>query len=220
MRSALAVVAALALLLAACSTPSLSGSGRTHVVRRGETMWSISQRYGTTVERLARANRLRDPSQIRIGQRLVVPSRREAPRRSGGSTWTATHPRGRNGTNSFIWPVRGKITSGFGVRNGAHHDGVDISVRKRTLVHAAEVGRVIHSDNSLAGYGNLIIVKHRGALSSVYAHNHKNLVRVGDFVEQGQVIAESGQTGRASAPHLHFEIRRSGRAVNPLGYLR
>ena len=116
--------------------------------------------------------------------------------------------------------MRGSITSGYGVRNGAHHDGIDISVHKRTPVRAAEAGRVVHSDNKLAGYGNMIIVKHVGTFSSVYAHNHKNLVRVGDFVEKGQVIAESGKTGRASAPHLHFEIRRDGKAINPLSYLQ
>jgi murein DD-endopeptidase MepM/ murein hydrolase activator NlpD len=66
----------------------------------------------------------------------------------------------------------------------------------------------------------MIIVKHAGAFSSVYAHNHRNLVKVGEFVEKGQVIAESGQSGRTTAPHVHFEIRRNGKAVNPLTYLR
>ncbi len=224
MRAPLAVVCLGALVLAACSTPSPPASSRTgsriHVVRRGETLWSISQRYGTSVKRLARANRLPDVTQIRAGQRLLVPSRAEAPRKRAGGVWTATDPRGRNGANAFVWPVRGTITSGFGVRNGAHHDGIDISVHKRTRVRAVEAGRVIHSDDSLAGYGNMIIVKHRGAVSSVYAHNHRNLAKVGEFVEKGQVIAESGQTGRASAPHLHFEIRRDGRAINPLSYLQ
>ncbi len=223
MRPALLAGSLLALLVAACSTPAPYGpsrSGGVHVVRRGETLWSISQRYGTTVERLARANRIRDVTAIRAGQRLVLPSGWRAPRTGSGNVWTATNPRGANGSNAFIWPVRGTITSGYGVRNGAHHDGIDISVHKRTPVRAAEAGRVVHSDDRLAGYGKMIVVKHRGAFSSVYAHNHKNLVRVGDFVEKGQVIAESGQTGRASAPHLHFEIRRDGRAINPLSYLR
>lgn len=215
----------LVLLLAACARPSpppYSPDGspvRIHVVRRGETLWSISQRYGITVDQLARANRIRDVTQIRAGRRLKVPARPRVARERSPNTWATAHPRGRNGSNAFIWPVRGEVTSGFGVRNGAHHDGLDISVPKRTPVHAAEAGRVIHSDDSLAGYGHMIIVKHVGAYSTVYAHNQRNLVKVGDFVEKGQVIAESGKTGRASAPHLHFEIRRNGGAVNPLSYL-
>lgn len=215
----------LVLLLAACAKPSpppYSPDGsplRIHVVRRGETLWSISQRYGTTVEWLAGANKIRDVTEIRAGQRLKVPANSHGPRERSGNTWVKTHPRGQHGSNAFIWPVRGEITSGFGVRNGAHHDGLDISVPKRTPVHAAEAGRVIHSDSSLAGYGNMIIIKHAGDYSTVYAHNQRNRVKVGDFVEQGQVIAESGKTGRASAPHLHFEIRRDGAALNPLSYL-
>ena len=120
----------------------------------------------------------------------------------------------------MIWPVRGPVTSGFGMRDGANHDGIDISVTRGTKIRAAEAGRVLHSDNDLAGYGNLIILKHKGSLSSVYAHNRKNLVKAGQFVEKGQVIAEVGRTGRTSAPHLHFEVRRSGTAVDPLEYLQ
>jgi murein DD-endopeptidase MepM/ murein hydrolase activator NlpD len=86
-------------------------------------------------------------------------------------------------------------------------------------VRAAESGRVIHAGDPLAGYGNLIIVKHTGRYSTVYAHNRKNLVRQGEFVEKGQVIAEVGDSGNATSPHLHFEVRENGSPRNPLGYL-
>ncbi len=79
---------------------------------------------------------------------------------------------------------------------------------------------MVHSDNSLAGYGNMVILKHAGVYSTVYAHNRRNLVKVGEFVQRGQVIAEVGRTGRSTAPHLHFEVRKNGRATNPLDYLR
>jgi murein DD-endopeptidase MepM/ murein hydrolase activator NlpD len=105
------------------------------------------------------------------------------------------------------------------MRRGAHHDGIDISARAGAAVRAAESGRVVHADDSLPGYGKLVIVKHTGPYSTVYAHNRKILVRVGEFVKKGQVISEVGQTGRASAPHLHFEIRRDGAPGNPLDYL-
>jgi murein DD-endopeptidase MepM/ murein hydrolase activator NlpD len=217
----------LVLLAAACSTPEPqlarrqpAAERRIHIVRPGETLWAISQRYGTTVEALAQLNDLADPTRIRTAQLLVVPAQRSVPRARREDPWSERDPRGKSdGSHRFRWPLSGDVTSSFGVRNGAHHDGIDISVRSGTPVRAAEAGRVIHSDDSLAGYGNLIIVKHAGAFSSVYAHNRRNLARVGEFVEQGQLIAESGQTGRASAPHLHFEIRRDGRPLNPLIYL-
>jgi murein DD-endopeptidase MepM/ murein hydrolase activator NlpD len=118
------------------------------------------------------------------------------------------------------WPLSGRVTSGFGMRNGAHHDGIDIPARMGSVIRAAESGRVVHADSSLAGYGNMIIVKHTGDISTVYAHNSRNLVHVGDFVDKGQIIAEVGQTGRTTAPHLHFEVRRDGKPRNPVDYLR
>ena len=88
-----------------------------------------------------------------------------------------------------------------------------------TPICAAEAGRVIHSGGGLGAYGKVVIVKHSGRYSTVYAHNRKNLVRKGDFVEKGQVIAEVGRTGNASGSHVHFEIRRDRRARDPMTYL-
>ena len=210
------------LLLLACAKPPTLHPSRTHVhiVRKGETLWSISQRYGSSVDAVALANRLSDPTQISIGQRLMVPASHRTLRKRSGNPWMSSDPRGRSARQVFEWPTRGRVTSRFGMRNGAHHDGIDVSAREGASIQAAESGRVIHSDDRLSGYGNLIIIKHAGLLSSVYAHNRRNLVKVGEFVDKGQVIAEVGQTGRVSAPHLHFEVRRNGRAVNPLDYLR
>ena len=118
-----------------------------------------------------------------------------------------------------MWPVQGRITSGFGRRRFDHHAGIDIAAPSGSRVRAAEAGRVVHSDNKLSGYGNLVIIKHAGSFATVYAHNRKNLVRVGQFVDKGEVVAEVGETGRASAPHLHFEVRRNGKSENPLRYL-
>ena len=79
---------------------------------------------------------------------------------------------------------------------------------------------MIHADASLAGYGKMIVIKHAGRLSSVYAHNRKILVEVGQFVAKGEPIAEVGETGNATTPHLHFEIRSDGSPRNPLDYLQ
>ena len=139
--------------------------------------------------------------------------------KTAGRGWSEADPRGRAGGNRFTWPVEGRVSSAFGMRNGAHHDGLDIPSRTGTPIHAAEAGRVIHSGNKLQGYGNMIIIKHAGVYTTVYAHNEKNLVEEGDFVDKGQIIGKVGDTGRASTPHLHFEIRRDGRAQDPVGYL-
>jgi murein DD-endopeptidase MepM/ murein hydrolase activator NlpD len=189
-----------------------------HVVRPGETLWRISRGYGTTVEAIAQANGISDVTRIGAGQRLWIPTDGVArPAKPAG--FGAIDPRGRTAANSLIWPLAGRITSGFGMRDGAHHDGLDIKAPEGTAVRAAEAGRVVHSGNSLSGYGNMIILKHAGSLATVYAHNRRNLVRVGEFVEKGAVIAEVGRTGNASTPHVHFEVRRNGSPMDPLDYL-
>ena len=118
----------------------------------------------------------------------------------------------------FAWPVKGKITARFDSRHDSLNDGIDIAAASGTPVRATLAGQVIYSDH-LRGYGNLIIVRHRGGFASVYAHNRKNYVRQGQKVSRRQVIAEVGVTGRVTTPLLHFEIRRNNVARNPLSYL-
>ena len=117
-----------------------------------------------------------------------------------------------------MWPVRGKITAKFDPRHDSLNDGIDIAAPSGTPIRATLPGEVIYSDK-LRGYGNLIILRHRGSYASVYAHNRRNLVRKGQKVTRRQVIAEVGATGRVTTPHLHFEIRRGNIARDPLSYL-
>jgi len=195
-----------------------------HVVARGETLYRISKRYGSSVESIMSANGISDVHSIPVGARLLVPTGGvgASPRRTvDAGTYASRDPRGRSaGPANFAWPVHGVVISEFGLRRGAHHDGLDIKAPAGTIVRAAEAGRVIHADASLSGYGKLIIVKHAGRLSSVYAHNRKMLVRVGQFVEKGDAIAELGQTGNATVPHLHFEIRSDGSPRDPMEFLQ
>jgi murein DD-endopeptidase MepM/ murein hydrolase activator NlpD len=200
-----------------------------HVVAPGETLYRISKRYGTTVQSIIAANQIADVRSVPVGARLRVPGARTgtpssvsaAPRAFDAKTYASRDPRGRSaGPLAFAWPISGPVISEYGMRRRTHHDGIDIKAPKGTIVRAAEAGRVIHADNSLAGYGNMVILKHAGRLSTVYAHNRKLLVRVGDFVEKGDAIAEVGQTGNATTPHLHFEIRADGAARDPLDYLK
>jgi murein DD-endopeptidase MepM/ murein hydrolase activator NlpD len=118
----------------------------------------------------------------------------------------------------LIWPVSGPVTSGYGWRWGRMHEGIDIAVGTGTPVVAAAAGTVIHA-GWLGGYGNLVVVDHGNGLATAYAHNSSLAVGVGQAVGQGQVLAYSGSTGNSSGPHVHFEVRLNGAAVDPLGYL-
>ena len=117
------------------------------------------------------------------------------------------------------WPVRGPITSQFGLRDGEHHMGIDIAAPRGTVVLAAASGEVLLSD-SRQGYGNVVMVRHDDGLVTVYAHHERNLVQAGQRVTVGQVIARVGSTGHATGPHLHFEVRHDKAAQNPLPYLK
>ncbi|GAB6183175.1 M23 family metallopeptidase [Thermodesulfovibrio hydrogeniphilus] len=121
-------------------------------------------------------------------------------------------------------PVPGRLTSSFGMRldpidgKRRHHNGIDIAVAEGTPIKAVMSGKVIYSGYT-KGYGNCVIVEHENGIQTVYAHNSKNLVKVGDRVDANTVIALSGSTGRTTGPHLHFEVRKDGKPVNPLTLL-
>jgi murein DD-endopeptidase MepM/ murein hydrolase activator NlpD len=117
----------------------------------------------------------------------------------------------------FIWPVPSskRISSPFGPRWGRHHDGIDIPGRPGTNILAADDGIVVYSGNALGGYGNIVVLSHEGGFFSVYAHNQKNKVRRGQRIHRGQVVALLGSTGHSTGPHLHFEIRRDSRPIDP-----
>ncbi|MFH1238821.1 MAG: M23 family metallopeptidase, partial [bacterium] len=119
----------------------------------------------------------------------------------------------------FVWPVKGRVTTYFGTKEQKRHLGIDIKAPTGTPVVAARAGKVIYSGSTLPGYGNVIIIEHDRDFSTVYAHNSVNLVQDGIMVQKNQIIAYVGNTGRSTAPHLHFELRRRGRAENPLAYL-
>jgi murein DD-endopeptidase MepM/ murein hydrolase activator NlpD len=121
-------------------------------------------------------------------------------------------------SSGLIWPVDGPVTSGFGMRWGRMHEGIDIAIPTGTPVRASASGTVIHS-GWLGGYGNLVVIDHGNGLATAYAHNSSLLVGVGQGVSQGDTIALAGSTGNSSGPHVHFEVRVNGVAVDPLLYL-
>ena len=125
---------------------------------------------------------------------------------------------GTPSASGFIWPVNGTVVSGFGMRWGRMHEGIDISASTGTPIWAAAAGTVIWS-SWRGGYGNCVVVDHGNGLATLYAHASALLVSVGQEVSQGQNVALVGSTGNSSGPHLHFEVRVNGVAVDPLLYL-
>jgi murein DD-endopeptidase MepM/ murein hydrolase activator NlpD len=121
-------------------------------------------------------------------------------------------------SSGLIWPVSGAVVSPFGIRWGRMHEGIDISAGSGSPVAAAAAGTVI-SVGYLGGYGNLVVVDHGGGLATAYAHLSGYAVGSGQSVSQGQVVGYVGCTGHCYGPHLHFEVRVNGAAVDPLGYL-
>ena len=121
---------------------------------------------------------------------------------------------------TFRWPVRGKVVTSYGAKtNGKSNDGINLAVPEGTPVKAAEDGVVAYSGNELKGYGNLILVRHSNGYVTAYAHASELLVKRGDTIKRGQVIAKSGQSGEVASPQLHFEIRKGSSPVDPLQFL-
>ena len=121
-------------------------------------------------------------------------------------------------SSGFIWPVSGPITSPFGMRWGTLHPGIDIGVPTGTPIHAAGTGTVIWC-GWMSGYGNLVMIDHHNGLATLYGHQSRIAVSCNQQVSQGETIGYVGCTGFCTGPHLHFEVRLNGTAVDPLGYL-
>jgi len=121
---------------------------------------------------------------------------------------------------TFRWPVRGKVITAYGAKtNGKANDGINLAVPEGTPVKAAEDGIVAYSGNELKGYGNLVLVRHANGYVTAYAHASELLVKRGDTIKRGQIIAKSGQSGEVGSPQLHFEIRKGSTPVDPLQFL-
>lgn len=216
----LLIAAALAVAATAC------GGGVYHKVRPGDTLYRIGKAYGVSHERLAKVNRISDPTRIYVGQKIFIPEgNRELPVdviTPSNTRVERDEPRAsaRVAGSPFLdWPVPGgELSSRFGDRGSSFHDGIDIRAPIGTPVKAACEGVVIYSD-VLRGYGNVIIVRHTNGFATVYAHNNTNLVRADDRVARGQVIAHVGVSGRTSGPNLHFEVRKNNVAHDPLHFL-
>ena len=215
----------LLVLIVGCTTPSSwHDNPQTHIVRKGETLFSIAWRYGKSTDDLARWNRLGDGSLIHPGQRLRLtgPAAGTRQRASTGSTSRGPAPRSLPSIPAepppdWSWPTSGRINVNFGAKPGTG-TGVLINGKSGQSIYAAASGRVVYAGSGLIGYGKLIILKHNDTYLSAYGYNASLLAKEGDQIKKGQKIATMGE-GPERKPRLHFEIRRNGKPVNPRQYL-
>lgn len=188
------------------SAPVKTEKLKEYKVQKGDTLSSIARNHNTTVYQLKKQNKLKD-TVIKIGQVLKVKIK--------------GLPDGYQYRKLFIMPAKGRLTSGYGsrpnpfVRSKSHfHKGIDIGAAMGTPFYSARDGIVVFSGR-MGGYGNCIFVRHSGGYLTVYAHAKKNVVKKGDIVRQGQKLGEIGRTGMATGPHLHFEVRKLKKPINP-----
>jgi murein DD-endopeptidase MepM/ murein hydrolase activator NlpD len=232
---------------------ALTAPAGTHVVAPGETLNSIARLYGKPVMVLAKANNIAPDTRVKVGEHIIIPEMREAPRLASvvpraevpvvaptGSVPTESAARiaepvapaaaapndpvktaePAGNLPSFRWPVRGRIIAAFGPKpNGLQNDGINLAVPEGTPIKAAEDGVVAYAGNELKGYGNLVLVRHANGFVTAYAHASDILVKRGETVKRGEVIAHAGQTGNVTSPQLHFEIRKGATPVDPAQYL-
>lgn len=242
---------AAALLLSGCSFGGGDAAPDhfSHRVGKGETLYSIGERFDVSPYELRAINRISDPRKIAAGQVIKVPNRggemrgRYEPRSAAGGTggeargrFPGARPKGlreiplgaaKKHVGALAWPLPGgvgRFTSNFNWRGRGFHEGIDIAAPYGTPVFAAHAGRVAFAGRR-GGYGNMVVVRGDGIMT-VYGHHQRLLVRRGDAVSRGQRVAEVGATGHATGPHLHYEIRiwdseRKGfTAVEPRAFYR
>jgi murein DD-endopeptidase MepM/ murein hydrolase activator NlpD len=193
----------------------IPGNEQKYRVKKGDSLWKIAEKFAVKISSLIKLNNITTPDKIYIGQELLIPA---------NEVKADYQLAFRGQAVNYIWPVQGKISSYYGWRDHPvykeriFHTGIDIAVPYGTPVYAAAAGVVEFSAWS-EGYGNLVIIRHRDNSQTYYGHNLKLLVKEGDQVKQGKVIAFSGNSGVSTGPHLHFEIRIDNRHADPLKYL-
>ncbi|MCL2336329.1 MAG: M23 family metallopeptidase [Firmicutes bacterium] len=189
---------------------TIPGSVLQYRVSSGETLSAIAQKFGVSAMELIRMNRLVDPNLLREGQQLTVP----AGQGGGGLPSFSVLP-----LHKLLWPVHGWVSSRFGMRDGAMHEGLDIAANLGQTVRAVQAGRVVFA-GPRGTYGNLVIIDHGAGLRTLYAHNSRLLVTAGQRVSAGQPISLVGSTGRSTGPHVHMEVQLNGVPCDPLLCLR
>jgi murein DD-endopeptidase MepM/ murein hydrolase activator NlpD len=224
-------------------------AGAAHVVESGDTLYSLGRQYGVSPFAIADINGLSHNKALSLGQKLRIPAggvaqavkakpaakeeiadtSADVPAEQVAEDVPAKKPLvlkpvaeapADAGALAMRWPVKGKVISGYGAKpNGLKNEGINIAVPEGTSVRAAEGGVVAYAGNELKGYGNLVLIRHAGGYVTAYAHASELMVKRGDTVKRGDVIAKAGQTGAVQSPQLHFEVRKGASALDPYKYL-
>lgn len=200
-------------------TKKLNKTGLFHTIKPGETIGYLAQIYGVSESNIFASNTRLNPFNMQIGQKIFIPgtlnrnkSRKTTYLKSSRSISSPNYSSGR-----MIWPAQGDFSSAYGYRGRGFHSGIDIANNHGAPIYSAMSGYVISSGWDYA-YGKSIKIKHDNGLITRYAHCSEMNVSVGQYVEAGQTIGKIGSTGRATGPHLHFEVIANGRTVNPRNY--
>lgn len=222
--------------------PSIDGV--IHRVKSGETLWDISRVYSIEISVLQKVNFIDSSDKLQISQEIIIPGTSKVKEvivekpavkktetvakkantavKSASAAKSQIKVASRGGKTTglpgIIWPLKGTITSGFGTRGNEYHTGLDIAAPTGTPIKAALDGKVTFSGWK-GNYGYLIILDHGDGVQTYYAHNSINLLKEGQAVDKGEVIAKVGSTGRSTGPHVHFEVRRNKEPYNPLLFL-
>ena len=205
-------------ILISCLTVACSSmkSGHYVQVKPTDTLDTLSKEFNVPKEKIAESN---SGKAISPGEWLFIPLKRGVMVQDFEAR--PFDPKAYLKSGEFLWPVPASntISSGFGHRWGRAHEGIDISARVGSHIVAAAEGIVVYSGSEIGGYGNITVVAHKNGFFSVYAHAKSNFTHQGQKVYRGQVIAQIGMTGRTTGPHLHFEIRKNGEAIDPTTFL-
>lgn len=210
------------------SSDSVARKERHYIVHQNETLSEVASQFDVEVNELADRNHITEADHLEEGQVIIIPASTEGPNDRRDLRVKKADPlKGKEvfpaqteneSPMTFAWPVQGVIISPFGPRHNKAHDGIDIGAKIGIPVYAATSGEVIFSGR-LRAYGNLVILKHRSHYFTAYAHLNEIKTKKGKKLTRGELLGTVGRTGRATAPHLHFEVRHKTQPLDPLKFL-
>ena len=201
------------LTISACSSVK---SGHYVQIQPSDTIDSLAKEFNLPKEKISEFNHGKS---VKPGEWVFIPLKRGVLVQA--SELHAFDPNLYLKSGEYLWPVPSSstISSGFGTRWGRPHEGIDIPGKVGAHIVAASEGVIVYSGSEIGGYGNITVIAHRNGFFTVYAHARKNFTHKGQRVFRGQVIAEIGMTGRTYGPHLHFEMRKNGEAIDPSSFI-
>lgn len=197
-----------------------------YVVQPNDNLYSIAFTLEVSPGQLRRANPWVNPVYIEPGTRLFIPQNQTEHNYANNNNYNESEIQQSDQADyqlqgaNFIWPInRIDVSSNYGWRKGRLHAGIDLRAPRGTPIYASAAGRVKFSGYN-RGYGHIIIIDHGRGIETAYAHNSRNMVKKGQHVKQGEVVAAVGRSGNATGNHVHFEFRRHGQAVNPIQFVQ